>query len=58
MVFGQVTRPFEATEDNMKKYSALAKILALCFKATWFEKIERRQNKKQMIVKSYSREGN
>lgn len=46
MVFGQVTRSFKAKKDNIKKNFILAKRLALCFKATWFEQIDRRLNQK------------
>lgn len=41
VVFGHTTGSFEANEENMKKYSALAKNLVAQFKATWFEKIDK-----------------
>lgn len=46
VVFGQVMRLFEAKEDNMKKYFVLAKGFLSHSKATWFEKIDRRQNQR------------
>lgn len=44
VVFGWVTGSFVAEKDNLKKYSVLAKALALWFQITWFEKIDRRNN--------------
>ncbi|KAI5663128.1 hypothetical protein M9H77_22451 [Catharanthus roseus] len=46
VVFRQVTSSFEAKEENMKWYLQLAKRLTSQFKATRFEKIHRRQNRK------------
>lgn len=46
IVYGHITSIFEAKEDNMKKYFTLAKALALRFQNTWFEKIDRRNNKR------------
>lgn len=40
------TRMFEVKEDNMKKYSTLAKMLVSQFKCTRFEKVNRRNNQK------------
>lgn len=46
VIFDHVTGSFEVKEENMKKYSTLVKSLIVRFNTTWFEKIDRRHNKK------------
>lgn len=45
VLFGQVTRLFEAKELHLKKYAVLVKGLLKEFKITWFEKIDRKDNR-------------
>lgn len=47
VVFGHVTRSFEAKESHMKKYTALVKGLIKEFAVTWFEKIDRKGNRRE-----------
>lgn len=41
IVIGHVTRSFEAKEENIKWYYAIAKSLVAQLKATWLERIDR-----------------
>lgn len=45
VVFGKVTESFEAKERHMKKYATQVKGLLKEFKITWFEKIDRKDNR-------------
>ncbi|KAI5682874.1 hypothetical protein M9H77_04102 [Catharanthus roseus] len=45
-VYNHIIGTFEAKEDNMKKYSMLAKTLVSRFKRTWIKKVRRRNNQK------------